>query len=113
MMGFYSEATNFLSALLSTVVVTLMLERASHALPKAADEVAAGSLVVLSTCLHWAWNAGHMPAEYWPWLMPVAVAMFRVPRSCDVVTALFLLFNAFMMARLVYLMRGSIELVGV
>lgn len=112
-MGFYSEAVNFLSALLSTMVVTLILERASRALPKSADEVASGALVVLSTCLHWAWNAGHLTATWWPWLVPVAVAMFRVPNSCDVATALFLLLNAFLMARLVWLMRESLESVDV
>lgn len=106
-MGFYSEAANFLSALLSTVVVTLMLERASHALPHSADEVVSGALVVFATCVHWAWNEGHMSSDWWPFLLPVAVAMFRVPRSCDAVTAMFILFNAFMMARLVYLMRET------
>lgn len=102
-----SEITNFLSAMLSTAVVTLLLERGAHALPDSYDEVASGLLVMMSIALRWAWGAGQLPADYWPYLVPPAVAMFRIPKSANGLVAVFLLINAGLTANLVWIMRSE------
>ncbi len=102
-----TEITNFLSAMLSTAVVTLLLERGAHALPDSYDEVASGLLVMLSVVLRWAWSVDQLPAEWWPYLVPPAVAMFRVPKTANGLVAVFLLVNAGLTANLVWVMRSS------
>lgn len=102
-----SEITNFLSAMLSTAVVTLLLERGAHALPDSYDEVASGLLVMLSIVMRWAWGAGQLSAEWWPYLVPPTVAMFRVPKSANGLVAVFLLVNAGLAANLVWIMRSE------
>jgi hypothetical protein len=101
-----AEITNFLSAMLSTAVVTLLLERGAHALPDSYDEVASGLLVMLSVVLRWAWSIGQLPVEWWPYLVPPAVAMFRVPKTANGLIAVFLLVNAGLTANLVWVMHS-------
>ena len=78
------QNVNFLSAMLSTAVVTRSpwsVERT--ALPGSYDEVASGLLVMLSIVMQWAWGTPGQLSTGGGRIWSPTVAMFHVPKSAN------------------------------